>query len=171
MQELRDLNSPSSRRQRHLLRWRPENAAFDRHHPRSRTCEFSHSGNPLGTLADAASISWPKRIPYHIAMDMCSPAAGSTVVERTAGASSRDPAGRTLMDRAWRLARLLESGPRSSMPQSRKWSRMPRDGLPDDHEQGHPSPVQDSDVLYSSEDQLEGASRLCGKRDPSGKGR
>jgi hypothetical protein len=31
-----------------------------------------------GTVADAASIKLPKRIPYHVAMECCSPDAGST---------------------------------------------------------------------------------------------
>jgi crotonobetainyl-CoA hydratase len=65
-----------------------------------------------GTVADAASIKLPKRIPYHIAMDMLLTGRWLDVHEahRWGFVNEVLPADR-LMERAWELASLLESGP------------------------------------------------------------
>ncbi|RWE98628.1 carnitinyl-CoA dehydratase, partial [Mesorhizobium sp.] len=65
-----------------------------------------------GTLADAASIKLPKRIPYHIATDMLLTGRwlDANEAHRWGFVNEILPADK-LMVRAWELARLLESGP------------------------------------------------------------
>lgn len=65
-----------------------------------------------GTIADAASIKLPKRIPYHIAMEMLLTGRWLDVEEAHRwGLINRILPADRLMDEAWTLARLLESGP------------------------------------------------------------
>ena len=126
-----------------------------------------------GTVADAASIKLPKRIPYHIAMDMLLTGRWLDVQEahRWGFVNEVLPAEK-LMERAWELARLLESGPplvyaaikevvRAAEGETFQttMNRVTRRQLPT------------VDVLYSSEDQLEGARAFAEKRDPVWKGR
>ncbi|MEL6744719.1 MAG: enoyl-CoA hydratase-related protein, partial [Pseudomonadota bacterium] len=65
-----------------------------------------------GTVADAASIKLPKRIPYHIAMEMLLTGRWLDAQEahRWGMVNHVHPAD-DLMDAAWEMARLLESGP------------------------------------------------------------
>lgn len=65
-----------------------------------------------GTIADAASIKLPKRIPYHIAMEMLLTGRWLDVEEAHRwGLINRILPADRLLDEAWTLARLLESGP------------------------------------------------------------
>ncbi|HEU0221865.1 MAG TPA: enoyl-CoA hydratase-related protein, partial [Paracoccaceae bacterium] len=65
-----------------------------------------------GTVADAASIRLPKRIPYHIAMEMLLTGRWLDAEEahRWGFVNHVLPAAR-LMEEAWGMARLLASGP------------------------------------------------------------
>ncbi|RVE87349.1 carnitinyl-CoA dehydratase [Sinorhizobium meliloti] len=126
-----------------------------------------------GTLADAASIKLPKRIPYHIAMDMLLTGRWLDVVEANRWGFVNEilPAGR-LMDRAWELARLLESGPPLVYAAIKE---VVRDAEGRDFQTTMNKVTRRQfravDVLYSSEDQLEGARAFAEKRDPVWKGR
>jgi crotonobetainyl-CoA hydratase len=126
-----------------------------------------------GTVADAASIKLPKRIPYHVAMDMLLTGRWLDVQEahRWGFVNEILPAER-LMERAWALARLLESGPPLVYAAIKEivreaegekfqttMNRVTRRQLPN------------VDVLYGSEDQLEGARAFAEKRDPIWKGK
>ena len=65
-----------------------------------------------GTVADAASVKLPKRIPYHIAMELLLTGRWFDPQEaKTWGIVNEILEGDQLMDRAWELARLLASGP------------------------------------------------------------
>ncbi len=65
-----------------------------------------------GTVADAASIKLPKRIPYHVAMDLLLTGRWIDAAEaRQWGLVNRIVAADKLIDEAWKMARLLESGP------------------------------------------------------------
>ena len=66
-----------------------------------------------GTLADAATIKLPKRIPYHVAMDLLLTGRWMDVQEahRWGLVNEILPDNEKLMERVWALARLLESGP------------------------------------------------------------
>lgn len=65
-----------------------------------------------GTVADAASVKLPKRIPYHIAMELLLTGRWFDASEAKGwGIVNEILVGDQLMDRAWELARLLASGP------------------------------------------------------------
>src|SRR5690606_16422688 len=65
-----------------------------------------------GTLADAATIKLPKRMPYHVAMDLLLTGRWMEADEAVRWGLVKEivPAD-TLLPRAWELARLLEGGP------------------------------------------------------------
>lgn len=80
-----------------------------------------------GTVADAASIRLPKRIPYHVAMDLLLTGRWFDAAEALRWGILREittPA--DLLPQVRALARLLEGGCRWSMPRSRRWCARPR---------------------------------------------
>lgn len=126
-----------------------------------------------GTVADAASIKLPKRIPYHIAMDMLLTGRWLEAAEgqRWGLVNEVLPAGR-LMERAWELARLLESGPPLVYAAIKEVVRE-AEGRDFQTTMNKITRRQLStvDMLYSSEDHIEGARAFTEKRDPVWKGR
>ncbi|MCM2471939.1 crotonobetainyl-CoA hydratase [Rhizobium sp. CG5] len=126
-----------------------------------------------GTVADAASIKLPKRIPYHIAMDMLLTGRWLDVQEghRWGFVNEILPADK-LMDRAWALARLLESGPPLVYAAIKEVVREAEGSkFQDTMNKVTRRQLKTVDVLYSSEDQLEGARAFTEKRDPVWKGK
>ncbi|MBX9468949.1 MAG: crotonobetainyl-CoA hydratase [Rhizobium sp.] len=126
-----------------------------------------------GTVADAASIKLPKRIPYHIAMDMLLTGRWLDAQEahRWGFVNEVLPAN-ALMDRAWALARLLESGPPLVYAAIKE---IVRDAEGRDFQSTMNKVTKRQyrtvDALYGSEDQLEGARAFAEKRDPVWQGR
>ncbi|MBO3760908.1 carnitinyl-CoA dehydratase [Ciceribacter sp. L1K22] len=126
-----------------------------------------------GTVADAASIKLPKRIPYHIAMDMLLTGRWLTVEEghRWGFVNEILPPDK-LMDRAWELARLLESGPPLVYAAIKEIVRDAEGkDFPTAMNKVTKRQYRTVDILYSSEDQLEGARAFAEKRDPVWKGK
>lgn len=126
-----------------------------------------------GTVADAASIKLPKRIPYHIAMELLLTGRWIEVEEahRWGFVNEILPAD-ALMERAWNLARLLESGPPLVYAAIKEVVRDAEDSkFQDTMNRVTKRQLPSVDILYSSEDQLEGARAFAEKRDPVWKGK
>jgi len=126
-----------------------------------------------GTVADAASIKLPKRIPYHIAMDMLLTGRWLNVEEAHRwGFVNEIVTADKLMDRAWELARLLASGPPLVYAAIKEIVRE-AEGSTFQTAMNKITKRQFAtvDLLYSSEDQLEGARAFAEKRAPIWRGR
>jgi len=126
-----------------------------------------------GTVADAASIKLPKRIPYHIAMELLLTGRWFDAAEGKGWGLINEvlPADQ-LMDRAWELARLLASGPPLVYAAIKEVVRDAEDSkFQDAMNRITKSQLRSVEILYSSEDQLEGARAFAEKRDPVWKGK
>ncbi len=126
-----------------------------------------------GTVADAASVKLPKRIPYHIAMEMLLTGRWLDAEEGARwGFVNRIHPADTLMEEARKLADHLASGPplvyaaikeivreAEAMTFQEAMNRITK------------RQFETVDVLYESEDQMEGARAFAEKRDPVWKGK
>ena len=125
-----------------------------------------------GTVADAASIKLPKRIPYHVAMDLLLTGRWFDAEEALRWGVLREvvPAER-LMDAAWDLARHIASGPPLVMAAIKEIVREAEDmRFQDMLNRITKRQLGTVDRLYSSEDNLEGARAFAEKRDPVWRG-
>ncbi|WP_421702362.1 carnitinyl-CoA dehydratase [Aliiroseovarius sp.] len=126
-----------------------------------------------GTIADAASVKLPKRIPYHIAMELLLTGRWFDAEEAHRwGLVNEITTGDQLMDRAWELARLLASGPPLVYAAIKEIVRDAEDAkFQDAMNRITRRQLRTVDVLYGSEDNLEGARAFAEKRDPVWKGK
>ncbi|MEM9852341.1 MAG: enoyl-CoA hydratase-related protein, partial [Pseudomonadota bacterium] len=126
-----------------------------------------------GTVADAASIKLPKRIPYHVAMDMLFTGRWLDAEEAHRwGFVNRIVEGAELMATAMELARLLESGPPLVYAAIKEVVRDAEDAkFQDALNRITTRKLRTVDALYGSEDQKEGARAFAEGRDPIWKGR
>lgn len=139
----------------------------------SSTATFALPEIRSGTVADAASIKLPKRIPYHVAMDLLLTGRWFDADEALRwGIVKEICEPDTLLDKAWNLARLLENGPPLVYAAIKEVVREAealrfQDALNRVTKRQMPT----VDQLYSSEDQLEGARAFAEKREPVWKGK
>ncbi len=126
-----------------------------------------------GTVADAASIKLPKRIPYHVAMDLLLTGRWFDADEALRwGLIKEITTQADLLPKAWDLARLLESGPPLVYAAIKEVVREAEDmRFQDALNRVTKRQMPTVDRLYSSDDQLEGARAFAEKRDPVWKGR
>ena len=175
LQELRDLNKPVLA----CVNGMAVGGGFELALSCDMILASAHSSFALpeikaGTLADAATIKLPKRIPYHVAMDLLLTGRWMDAEEAYKWGLVNEilPDNEALEARVWELARLLESGPPLVFATIKEVAREAEgQRFQDTMNAVTKRKLRSVDVLYGSEDNLEGFKAFAEKRDPVWKGK
>ncbi|MEK9859897.1 MAG: enoyl-CoA hydratase-related protein, partial [Alphaproteobacteria bacterium] len=126
-----------------------------------------------GTLADAATVKLPKRIPYHVAMEMLFSGRWMDAAEAYHhGLVNAVMPQEDLMDHVRGIARDLAAGPPLVFAAIKEVTREAENQtFQDMMNRITKRQVASVDILYDSEDNLEGAKAFAEKRDPVWKGK
>ena len=126
-----------------------------------------------GTIADAASIKLPKRIPYHIAMELLLTGRWLDATEAHKwGFVNEIIEPNNLLNRAYELAELISSGPPLVISAIKQVVREAEDkNFQDMLNRITKRQVETVDKLYDSKDLLEGQLAFTEKREPKWQGK
>ena len=126
-----------------------------------------------GTVADAASVKLPKRIPYHVAMDLLLTGRWFDVEEAMRWGMVKESCPLAELEaRTWALAEHLASGPPLVYAAIKEIVRDAEDAkFQDALNRITRRQLATVDTLYGSEDNLEGAKAFAEGRDPVWRGK